>query len=87
MTGTNNVEISKGSRVPAHLQAVFIAASLGREIEEAPPKAAGISYYISWIFGIAPSVDDNQESKAPVHEGCNDAAKNDAQGTTYRNAE
>ena len=47
---TYNISISEGSRVPPDLQAVFIAASLGQEVDEPPPKAASFSYYLSWIW-------------------------------------
>uniref|UniRef100_A0A7S3L4T5 Uncharacterized protein n=1 Tax=Amphora coffeiformis TaxID=265554 RepID=A0A7S3L4T5_9STRA len=54
---TNTISISEGSRVPADLQAVFIAASLGQEIDKPPPKAASFSYYLSWIWDITGAFD------------------------------
>lgn len=56
-TMTTNIRISEGSRIPADLQAVFIAASLGQEIEEPPPKAASFKYYLSWIWDLTGGLD------------------------------
>ena len=45
-----DITITKGSRVPANLQAVFIAASLGKEIEQPPPQKASSGFYLDWIW-------------------------------------
>ena len=46
---TSGIALTKTSRIPANLQAVFIAASLGKEIDKPPPQTATLDFYLEWI--------------------------------------
>jgi len=52
------VEITRIKKLnDRNFQVVFVAVSLGQEIDDPPPKAASFSHYLSWICNATLSSD------------------------------